>query len=76
MKKMVHTVYVEVIPCSQLLTYQSITCCTHIPILSHALPKSREREEREKKEREERGRKRGRQFIPNKLLKDAAQTLG
>ena len=29
MKKMVHTVYLEVIPCSQLLTYQSITCCTH-----------------------------------------------
>jgi hypothetical protein len=33
MTGLLHTVYLEVIPCSQLLTYQSITCCTHPPCL-------------------------------------------
>jgi hypothetical protein len=33
MKKMVHTVYLEVISCLQLLIHQSITCCTHPPCL-------------------------------------------
>jgi hypothetical protein len=33
MKKLLYTVYLEVIPCLQLLLYQSITCCTHPPHL-------------------------------------------
>ena len=33
MTRLLYTVYLEVIPCSKLLTYQSITCCTHPPCL-------------------------------------------